>query len=105
MPEKLRPGLTAEHVMHPLDRAGLQAVVEKTAALLGRTVFDRLMREAEEDFYLLNLADNTRLGPTQGPTLFRMVEAIAGTLGMPTPQVFLDTSSGYRPRTMGGANA
>src|SRR5262249_28190932 len=105
MPEKLKPGLTAEHVMHPLDRAGLQAVVEKAAGLMGRTVFDRLMREAEEDFYLLNLADNTRLGPTQGQTLFRLVEDIAGTLGWPSPHVFLDTSSNYRPRTMGGANA
>jgi Zn-dependent protease with chaperone function len=105
MPEKLKPGLTAEHVMHPLDRAGLQAVVEKAAGLMGRSVFDRLMREAEEDFYLLNLADNTRLGPTQGQTLFRLVEDVAGTLGLPTPHVFLDTSSGYKPRTMGGANA
>src|SRR5262249_51978538 len=105
MPEKLKPGLTAEHVMHPLDRAGLQAGVEKAAGLMGRAVFDRLMRRAEEGFCRLNLAAHARLGPTQGQTLFRLVEDLAGTLGLPSPHVFLDTSSNYRPRTMGGANA
>jgi Zn-dependent protease with chaperone function len=105
MPEKLKPGLKAEHVMHPLDRAGLQVVMEKAAGLMGRSVFDRLMREAEEDFFLLNLADNTRLGPAQGKSLHGLVEDVAGTLGLPTPHVFLDTSPAYKPRTMGGANA
>ncbi|MBO0699961.1 MAG: M48 family metalloprotease, partial [Zavarzinella sp.] len=105
MPEKLKPGLTAEHVMHPLDRQGLQAVVDKAAGLMGRSVFDRLMREADEDFYLLNLADNTQLGPTQGASVYRLVEEVAGTLGIPTPHVFLDTSPDLKPRTMGGAHA
>jgi Zn-dependent protease with chaperone function len=105
VPEKLKPGLTAEHVMHPLDRQGLQAVVDKAAGLMGRSVFDRLMREADEDFYLVNLADNTKLGPTQGGSIYRLVEEVAGTLGLPTPHVFLDTSPAFKPRTMGGANA
>jgi Zn-dependent protease with chaperone function len=105
VPEKLKPGLTTEHVMHPLDRQGLQAVVDKAAGLMGRTVFDRLMREADEDFYLLNLADNTKLSPTQGASVYRLVEDVAGTLGLPTPHVFLDTSPAFKPRTMGGANA
>jgi len=105
VPEKLKPGLTAEHVMHPLDRQGLQAVVDKAAGLMGRSVFDRLMREADEDFFLLNLADNTKLGPTQGGSIYRLVEDVAGTLGIPTPHVFLDTSPDFKARTMGGTHA
>jgi Zn-dependent protease with chaperone function len=105
VPEKLKPGLTAEHVMHPLDRQGLQAVVDKAAGLMGRSVFERLMREADEDFYLLNLADNTQLGPTQGTSVYLLVQDVAGTLGIPTPHVFLDTSPDFKPRTMGGAHA
>ena len=105
MAEKLKPGLTAEHVIHPLDRQSIQAVMDKAAGVLGRAVFDRLMREADEDFYLVNLADNTKLSPTQGGSLYRLVEEVAGVLGMPTPHVFLDTSPTYKPRTMGGAHA
>jgi Zn-dependent protease with chaperone function len=104
MPQPLKPGLAAEHVMHPLDRAGLQAVVDKAAGVLGRGVFERLMRDAEEDFYLLNLADNTRLGPTQGASVYNLVADVAHTLGLPVPNVFLDTSPGFKPRTLGGAN-
>ena len=92
MPQPLKPGLSGELVMHPLDRAGLQAVIDKAAGVLGRGVFDRLMRDAEEDFYLLNLADNTKLGPTQGGSVYSLVVDVAGTLGMPVPHVFLDTS-------------
>ena len=105
MPEKLKPGLTAEHVIHPLDRQGLQAVVDKAAGLLGRSMFDRLMREADEDFYLLNLADNTKLGPAQGASVYALVADVADTLGLPTPHVFLDTSPEFKARTMGGAHA
>jgi Zn-dependent protease with chaperone function len=103
--QKLKPGLSAKHVMHPLDRAGLQAVMGKMGSLLGQGLFDRLMKEAEEDFYLLNLADNTKLGPTQGGSVYRLVAEVAETLGMSTPNVFLDTSPGLNPRTLGGAHA
>ncbi len=105
MTQKLKPGLTAKHVMHPLDRAGLQSVMGSAAGVLGRGLFDRLMKEAEEDFYLLNLADNTKLGPNQGGSVYRLVVAVAETLNMPTPHVFLDTSVGLKPRTLGGEHA
>jgi Zn-dependent protease with chaperone function len=105
MVQPLKSGLSAQHVMHPLDRAGLQAVVSKTAGLLGGGLFTRLMKEAEDDFYLVNLSDNTKLGPNQGASLYRLVADVAGTLGMPTPHVFLDTAAGFKPRTLGGESA
>jgi Zn-dependent protease with chaperone function len=105
MPQKLAPGLSGKHFMHPFDRSSMQAVLERITGSLVHGQIEKLMKEAEEEFYLLNLADNTRLDRSQGATLYRLVEEAAGVFSMPTPHVFFDTAPAVQPRTVGGAKA
>jgi len=105
MAVKLRRGLEGTHFVHPLDRGGMRALVDRISASPARTQLDRLAREAEEEFYLLNLADNTRLSEAQGGSVHRLVASVAGVLGMPVPHVFLDSSPALRPRALGREKA
>ena len=105
MPFKLAPGLSGKHFMHPLDRSSMQAVLERITGSLVRGQIEKLMKEAEEEFFLLNLADNTRLDHSQGGSLYRLVEEAAGIFSMSTPYVFLDNTPSIQPRTVGGAKA
>ncbi len=105
MVSPLRPGLRGEYFIHPLDRAGMQDLLNRLTAALSWAQIHRFIREAEEEFFLINLADNTRLTETQGGSLYRLVSDVAGTLGMPTPHVFLDTSINLAPKTLGGDRA
>jgi Zn-dependent protease with chaperone function len=105
MPQKLAPGLSGKHFMHPLDRTSLQAVIERITGSLVRGQIEKLMKEAEEEFFLLNLADNTRLDESQGGSLYRLVVEAAEVFSMPVPHVFLDTTPSVQPRTVGGAKA
>jgi Zn-dependent protease with chaperone function len=70
-----------------------------------RKMFEGLERSAEEEFYLINLADNTRLSANQAPTLYRMVEEVAALAQMDTPTVFLDTQPEANAYVLGGQNA
>jgi Zn-dependent protease with chaperone function len=105
MPQKLAPGLTGKHFMHPLDRSSMQAVLERITGSLVRSQIEKLMKEAEEEYFLLNLADNTRLDHSQGGSLYRLVEEAAGIFSMTMPHVFLDNTPSIQPRTVGGAKA
>jgi Zn-dependent protease with chaperone function len=105
LPQKLAPGLSGKHFMHPLDRSSMQAVIERVTGSLVRGQIERLMKEAEEEFYLLNLADNTRLDESQGGSLYRLVVEAAQVFSMSVPHVFLDTTPAVQPRTIGGAKA
>ncbi|MEX2139526.1 MAG: M48 family metalloprotease [Pirellulales bacterium] len=105
MPQKLAPGLSGRHFMHPLDQSSMQAVLERVTGSLVRGQIEKLMKEAEEEFFLLNLADNTRLDHSQGGSLYRLVVEAAEIFSMNTPHVFLDTTPSVQPRTVGGAKA
>jgi Zn-dependent protease with chaperone function len=105
MPQKLAPGLSGKHFMHPLDRTSMQAVIERVTGSLVRGQIEKLMKEAEEEFFLLNLADNTRLDHSQGGSLYRLVVEAAEVFSMSVPHVFLDTTPSVQPRTVGGAKA
>jgi Zn-dependent protease with chaperone function len=105
MPQKLAAGLSGRHFIHPLDRSSMQAVVDRITGSLVRGQIEKLMKEAEDEFFLLNLADNTRLDHSQGGSLYRLVVETADVFSMPTPHVFLDTTPAIQPRTVGGAKA
>jgi Zn-dependent protease with chaperone function len=91
--------------MHPLERSSSQAVLERITGALVRFQIEKLMKEAEEEYFLLNLADNTRLDHSQGGSLYRLVEEAAAIFSMSTPHVFLDNTPSIQPRTVGGAKA
>lgn len=105
MAKTLRPGLTGEYFAHPLDRSGMQWLMNRLATSeTARNQFESLQVDAEDQFYLLNLADNTRLSEFQGGSVFRLVQEIAEILNMPIPHVFLNTTSEINACALGGKN-
>jgi len=105
MAKKLREGLSGEHFAHPLDRLGMQRLVDRlTRSEVTKTRIEKLQADSEEEFYLLNLADNTRLSESQGGSVYRLVREVAEVLGALVPQVFLDTSAEINACALGGTN-
>lgn len=105
MPQKLKQGLLAEHFSHPLDKLGMQRILErllKSEAL--KSQLEKLQTEVEEEFYLWNLADNTKLSYTQGGSVYKLVQEVSVVLGIKTPYVFLDTSAEINAYVLGGEN-
>ena len=105
MPEKLLPGLTAEHFAHPLDRVGMRNLLSQLDR--SETIPNQVLKvqtETEEEFYVLKLADNTKLGPQQGAPIYRGVVETSEILGAPLPHVFLDTSPQINAYTLGGSS-
>lgn len=106
MPQKLRQGLTAEHFAHPLDRAGEQRLIDRLTSLgIIKNQIDKLQSELEEEFYLVNLADNTKLSESQGGSVYRLVREVSETLGIPTPNVFVDCAAEFKAYALGGKNS
>lgn len=66
---------------------------------------DAMQASAEDEFYMLNLADNTRLSPAQAPSLYQIVDEVATLAGMPMPHLFLDTQPDLNAWVLGGRNA
>ena len=52
--------LTAAHITHPLDRQGFQRLLSRVGGQINR------LMAGEEELFLVNLADNTRLFGWQG---------------------------------------
>lgn len=105
MAHKLRQGLLAEHFSHPLDKLGMQRLLGsllKSDTL--KSQVEKLQTETEQEFYLWNLADNTKLSEIQGGSVYRLVQAVSEILGIPTPNVFLDNSAEINAYTLGGEN-
>lgn len=101
----LTEGLQPEHIIHPLDNSSLHRAVDKLSEHpTFKNKVDSMVREAEDEHYFMNLADNTRLGPTQGGSVYRLVEGVAACLGIPTPRVFLDTKPDINAWALGGNN-
>lgn len=76
--------LEAKHFAHPLDlaaRGRVDRLVTRRPRI--RKFFEALERGTEDEQYLKNLADNTRLSPEQ----LRWVDEVAAEAGMPTPRV------------------
>lgn len=86
--------LEAKHFAHPLDVSARRRMDRLIAGKprMGK-LFASLERSLEDEEYLKNLADNTRLNARQAPSLYRVVEDVAASAGMPTPRVFLDTQA------------
>jgi Zn-dependent protease with chaperone function len=105
MAQQLRTGLTPEHFAHPLDKGGMQRLQNRllTSELL-KEQLEKFQADAEEEFYLLNLADNTKLSEAQGGSLYRLVQEVAETLRAQTPHVFLDTAPTPNAYALGGTN-
>lgn len=104
MIDRLKPGLKRQHFAHPLDLSGMQGLLEKIA----RTRFieqelAKLQHDVEDEFYLVNLADNAKLGEKQGAPLHRLACGVADRLGVPAPTVFLDRTSEVRSTALSGA--
>jgi Zn-dependent protease with chaperone function len=105
MVKKFPFGLSSEHFAHPLDRAGIQRLMDRIAKLeISKNLFEKLQAEAEEEFYLLYLADNTKLSELQGSSVYRLVQEIAEIFHIPVPNVFLDTTPEVNAYALGGAN-
>ena len=105
MVQKLRHGLSGEQFAHPLDRAGIQRLTDLMAkSKVTKNLTENMHAEAEEQFYLLNLADNTKLSELQGSSVYRLVQEIAEILDTPIPSVFLDTTSEVNAYALGGTN-
>ena len=105
MAQKLRQGLLAEHFSHPLDKRGMQSLLEhlpKSKTL--KSQLEKLQTEVVEEFYIWNLADNTKLSYTQGGSVYKLVQEVSVVLGIQTPHVFLDTSAEINAYVLGGEN-
>lgn len=89
MVQKLRQGLLAEHFSHPLDKRGMQRLLERLSkSKILKAQLEKLQTEVEEEFYLWNLADNTKLNYTQGGSVYKLVQEVSAVLGIQTPHVF-----------------
>jgi Zn-dependent protease with chaperone function len=98
--------LQPKHFAHPLDlssRRRMDRLISARPRI--RKLFDGLERSAEDEFYLINMADNTRLSVGQASSLYRLVEEVASSARMPTPTVFLDTQPEANAYVLGGQNA
>ncbi|MEI6972450.1 MAG: M48 family metallopeptidase [bacterium] len=100
---RLKPGLKRHHFAHPLDLSGMQGLLETIAkSKLFEGELAGLQRDVQDEFYLLNLADNSKLGPNHGGSLHRLAADVAERLGAPAPTVFLDRASEVRSSALGG---
>lgn len=90
----LLSGLEPRHFAHPLDVSARRRMDRLIAGKprMGK-LFASLERSLEDEEYLKNLADNTRLNENQAASLYRLVEEVAADARMPTPRVFLDTQA------------
>jgi Zn-dependent protease with chaperone function len=104
MVQKLKKGLSSEHFVHPLDKSGMQRLMDRLAQSGVKGQIEKLQVAAEEEFYILNLADNTRLNESQGRSVYRLVQEAAEILGVQVPHVFLDTSPDINAYALGGEN-
>ncbi len=83
MATKLKPGLTGKHFAHPLDLAGMRRLIDRLAkAEFTKNRIEKLQSDAEEEFYLLNLADNTKLTEVQGGSVYRIVQQVEEDKGV-----------------------
>lgn len=106
MATKLKPGLTGQHFAHPLDLAGMRRLMDRLAkSELIKNRIEKLQSDAEEEFYLLNLADNTKLTEVQGGSVYRIVQQVADIFCIQVPNVFLDTKPEINAYALGGANS
>lgn len=105
MTYKLREGLSIEHFAHPLDRFGMQKLINQlNKSTIAKNQIEKLQVDAEEEFYIFNLADNTKLSESQGGSVYRLVQEVSETLGVAVPHVFLDTSPEINAYALGGTN-
>jgi Zn-dependent protease with chaperone function len=104
MVQKLHPGLSGEHFAHPLDRSGMQNLMGYLAKSVAKNLIEQFQDDTEEEFYLFNLADNTRLSESQGGSVYRHVPELADIFGIPTPHLFLDTNPELKTYALGGSN-
>ena len=111
MAQKLTQGLLSEHFSHPLDRRGMQWLLDRIPSLdrisnTGnlKSQLNEWQIEVEDEFYLWNLADNTKLSEMQGGSVYRLVQEVSEILGVLTPHVFLDTSAEINAYVLGEEN-
>ena len=105
MAKKLRSGLGYKHFAHPYDIAGIHSLLEYVNQNeLAKNNLIKIQHDAEDEFYLLNVADNLKLSETQGTSLYCKVESIAEILSIETPNVFLDNNPVLNAYVLGGAN-
>jgi Zn-dependent protease with chaperone function len=97
--------LKRRHFAHPLDLSGMQGILDGIVRvpLLGRELAT-LQRDIEDEFYLLNLADNLKLSARQGASMYGLVESVSRRFGIPTPNVFIDSTSEVSSYALGGRN-
>lgn len=83
------PGLCPSAFVHPVDRKTLAALRSAPGI---ETALKALMNVSIEDQFLYHQNQTAiRLGRTQYPSLYRMVEDAVAVLDTPMPEVFLDT--------------
>lgn len=91
-----------EIVQHPIDQLA-QSLLENRIAShrAARAVIDRTTSQLETDFYLENLANNTRATPTLAPGLYRILMRACAGLGVTPPSLFIDTDPAPNAWTLG----
>jgi len=81
-----------------------QLMQRLTQSTLTLEHIENFQREAEDEFYLLNLADNTKLSESQGGSVYKLVQEVANVQGLRVPSVFLDTNPQINAFAFGGTN-
>jgi Zn-dependent protease with chaperone function len=105
MIKKLRSGLNYEHFAHPYDIAGMHKLVENLQQNnVLKDQFQSIQISAEDEFYLLNIADNIKLSHKQGASIYQLVEKVADVFSIETPKVFLDNDTQPNAYAFGGTN-
>jgi Zn-dependent protease with chaperone function len=105
MIKKLRNGLNYKHFAHPYDIAGMHRLVEKLQQNnILKDQLESIQVSAEDEFFLLNIADNIRLSRKQGASIYQLVENVADVFSIETPKVFLDNNSQLNAYAFGGSN-
>ncbi|MEI6808877.1 MAG: M48 family metallopeptidase [bacterium] len=103
MSSKLKPGLKRQHFAHPLDLSGMQSLLSGIARTkIIEQQLAKLQKDVEDEFYLINLADNTKLSDKQGASLHRMASDVADRFSVRVPTVFLDRTSEVRSCALAG---
>lgn len=105
MAKKLLEGFSREHFAHPYDTSGMHRLMEKLSkSHITAVQIEKMQTQAEDEFYLLNLADNTKLSEKQGGSIYLLVKEVANILSCPIPHVFLDTNPYVNAYALGGEN-
>jgi Zn-dependent protease with chaperone function len=100
-----QPRYPAEAVRHPVDEAAQRLLENRVASQKhAEAIIRKAVEELEREYYLENLADNTRISSNTMPELYSIGVDTATRLGIPPPTFFLDTNPAPNAATLGSNN-